>query len=160
MKEKPIKKAWACIMPNEEWWDLQHSPTIVYAETRSKAKYKFDIDMDFDWSDPGGFIHIKARRSPANDLYAPKPDDVLKQLSDEQIKVIAHANGNQRLDPGSRDFYYCSANDKDLLELVGNGLMVGPQHTESGVVIPGNGYFYLTDLGKNAASSMLPRKVS
>lgn len=156
MKEKPIKKAWKCIMPEEQWGNLSHSPSIVYAETRSKARYRFNIENEFEWSDPCGFIFIKVKRSKENDLYAPKNEAILGDLTENQIKIISHANGNQRC-PGNRDYYYCSSKNKDLLRLVELGLMIGPQHTDSGMIYPGNGYFYLTQSGKKAAFSLLPR---
>ena len=161
MKEKPIKKAWKGIIDN--WADLELSPRedhskydIVYAETRSKARYQFALR--WDWYQNSEWIRIKVRRSPENDLYEARPDEVLLKITEGQKQIIAHANGNRDDSPGHRDNYYCSAKDKDLLKLVDIGLMVGPQHTDSKMIIPGNGFFYLTDTGKKAALSMLPRK--
>lgn len=155
MKEKPIKKAWACIPPEKSWYDWPCNAEIVYAETRSKAKYK--TFLKWDWED-FEWWYIKVRRSPENDLYEPRPDGILSKITEGQKKIIAHSNGNGSDSPGYRDYYHCSAKDQDLLKLVDIGLMIGPQHVDNKVLHPGNGYFYLTDAGKKAAFSMLPRK--
>lgn len=156
MKEQPIKKAWACLLPEISWHDFQHSPEIIYAKTRSKAKYA--LSLKWDWHEDSGWIHIKVRRSAENDLYKPNPDEILLKITEEQKQIIAHANGNGGDNPGYRDYYHCSARDRDLLKLVDIGLMVGPQHVDSKMIRRGNGYFYLTEKGKDAAFSMLPRK--
>lgn len=161
MKEKPIKKAWECIPGNFSWYDYSsdHERSIVYAKTRSKAKYRAAVEWNwFEYGQGKDMIYIRARRSPKDDLYEAKPAKILSELTEDQVKIIAHSNGNDSERPGYRDYYYCSSVDEDLLHLVKIGLMIGPQHVNSGMLIPGNGYFYLTDEGKSAAFSMLPRK--
>ena len=160
MKEKPTKRAWRGAL---DWADHGLSCSedhtgydVVYAETRSKARYLFSLKWDFEDS---SWINIKVKRSPENDLYEPKPVEILSKLTDEQKKVIAHSNGNSDNFPGNRDNYYCSAKDPDLLKLVSLKLMIGPQHVGNKMLLPGNGYFYLTETGKEAAFSMLPRKM-
>lgn len=147
---KLIKKAFECTSP-KPWFGTEYSE-IFHAETRSKARYQAKLHWDIDnpyW------IDIKVRRYPASDLFEPKPDEILSELTDEQKKIIAHANGNGKKDPGYRDHYHCRNDDPDLLKLVSKGLMNGPQKNR--LFQEDHGYFFLTDKGKQAAYSMLPR---
>lgn len=148
-----IKKGFWCLFPGYEWTEAD-AVECFYAETPSKARYKAFRCWDME----RGELHkIRVRRAKERDLLAPEPLPVISDLTDRQQSIIAHSNGNDagRDQAGYRNHYCCRANDADLLALVGEGLMEGP--IRRGHLGEGQAYFFLNQLGKQAALSMLPR---
>lgn len=97
---------------------------------------------------------LKIRRCPEYDLFAPILDECLEGVSDNQLRILAHANGN---DTGSYGFRVTSCapnNDPDHLVLVVKGLMTGPVYRK-GTLPRELAYFYLTAQGRAAARSLL-----
>ncbi len=149
--EKPIKKAFI-VSPPKNWFDT-NGFDIKYGDTASKVRYQTGLEWEIDTP---YWMQIIVHRSPADDLFEPRPLSILSALSDEQKHIIAHSNGNGSSSPGHREYYNCNENDSDLLKLVAIGLMLGPQ--KSGMLAEGSAYFFLTKKGKEAALSMLPRR--
>lgn len=81
------------------------------------------------------------------------------ELSEDEREIIMHAFGADSRDPGYRDHYCTDAGDLLLLRLAWElGLFSGPHgERQNGEPLMWAGaFFYLTDLGKHVARSMLP----
>jgi hypothetical protein len=149
-----LRKAYAVTV------DGYDEPGIFFAPTASKAKYATYIRLS-DTDSTVSFQHMRATRSPANDVTLPDEHRLVAELDAEDRHIIAHAYGSDvRMGKeGYRDHYCTEPSDMRLLRLAWEfGLFSGP-HGAHGYAQtdPWSGaFFYLTDLGKAVARSMLP----
>lgn len=144
---KVVEKCWS-FNYGDDYYYTGH----IYGETLGKAKYKFYQD-----SDDYGFMEFcqgyKFKRCSDMDLVEPLRMEVTKDLTDYQLHIICHANGNDSRDPGYRSYFNSSnKDDADLNKLVNLGFMHEPQGHCGG----GSFNFFLTKLGKISAMSVLP----
>lgn len=146
-----IAKAWR-VRPI--WSD---DDDIVYAETAGKARYQLKLDLD----DPDlTFQEIAVRRAKQHDKRLPAPHRLVAELSENERHIILHAFGaDARINPGCRNHYCAHAGDGTLLRLAWElGLFSGPYGEQPyGGSLPWSGvFFYLTELGRHVALSMMP----
>lgn len=148
-KEYPIRKAFL-VTPH---WSDEMNDKPTYEETASKAKYKFARQLeceDNDW-----FKYI-VKRAKEYDLFEAKPHILTKQLTDYQIGIIGHMNGNNYKNPGCRNHYVAGPDNfehfKKLTEL---GIVTHPISKD--IFGKDNRVFYLTKLGIEVAFSLLLR---
>ncbi|WP_236890858.1 hypothetical protein [Desulfoluna limicola] len=144
--EQPIHKAFEVLSPWCKWGHA--TPSIRYGESAQDVKHEAEL-RDIDG--------IKIRRCPEQDLFAPSPDECLADVPRHQQRILAHANGNDTSSHGFRSYYCTSKDDPDLLSLVEKGLMSGPVRRK-GALPKKLAYFYLTEQGRAAARSLLPRR--
>ncbi len=147
-----IKKAWSCRVRRGD------GVTTVYAPTAGKARYQFKIDI----SDPCPdieFMDIIVRRNRHDDIELPDEHRLVSELTEKQRHIISHAYGGGSRLPGYRDHYCTAPGDMHILRLTHEfGLFDGPHGEEAYGESPrwSGAFFYLTDLGKQVARSMLP----
>jgi hypothetical protein len=140
--------------------DGYDEPGIYFAPTAGKAKYAAYLCIS-DCDDRVSFQHMSAARSPANDMSLPDEHRLVAELDAEDRHIIAHAYGSDvRMgQEGYRDHYCTDPSDMRLLRLAWEfGLFSGP-HGERAYGDTGvwsGAFFYLTELGKTVARSMLP----
>lgn len=149
-----IRKAWAA---RPSWSD---EGDIFYAPTASKARYRALLE----WSDVFPdltIMDIRVRRASYRDHELPAEHRLVAELSPVERHFIEHAFGSSSRSPGYRD-HYCvgSIIEVPLLRLTFElGIFDGPygRMDEFDNVSGWAGqFFYLTDLGKQVARSMLP----
>lgn len=146
-KKKIVKKCWS----------FTYKPDCSYAghifgETLAKAKYMFYLNTD-GYGFMEFFKDYSFKREPRMDLLEPIPMDILKCLTEQQKRIIFHANGNESKQPGTRSHYNLSDPTNSYMKgLVALGLMHEPLK-----YVGGNSYnWFLTELGTLAAMSVLP----
>lgn len=144
--EQPIQKAFEVLPAWCEWG--QAASSIRYGESAQDVKQEAEL-RDIDG--------IKIRRCPEQDLFAPIPDKCLDDVPRHQQGILAHANGNDTSSYGFRDNSCAHKDDPDHLALVSKGLMTGPVYRK-GALPKKLAYFYLTEQGRKAARSLLPRR--
>lgn len=151
-----IRKAYAVSI------DGRHDSHIVYAETASKARASVIYDLqDCGWSFRSAVIATKVHRAPANDATLPDPHRLVAELDAQDQRIVAHAYGSDGRNgkEGYRDHYCTDPADRRLLRLAWEfGLFTGP-HGEGAYGDTGmwcGAFFYLTELGREVARSMLP----
>ncbi len=142
-------------------WQIEHEDYdgawIVHAPTRSKAKIKSFLDADGRFNEVFGITCC--RRSPANDVHFPEPHRLLADLTEKERDIVLHAFGVRGEKFGFRDHFCTAAGDRRLLRLSWEfGLFTGPHGKDP---YAGDGpwvgnFFYLTDLGRAVALSMVP----
>lgn len=151
-----IRKAFAVNIDNRDDSD------IVYAPTASKARASVMMDLtECGWSVRDALVSTKVRRSPANDVELPDPHRLVADLDEQDRHIIAHAYGSDvRMGKeGYRDHYCTDPADRRLLRLAWEfGLFTGPHGEKAYGETPGwaGAFFYLTELGREVARSMLP----
>jgi hypothetical protein len=147
MEKAIVKKCWFFIYDND------HSCTgHIFGETLGKAKYQFYLDVDgYEFME--FFKGYSFKREPKMDLLEPVPMDIISTLTEKQLNVICHANGNDSRRPGHRSYFNRSDVDNWIMKsLVTLDLMDGP-HKACG----GSSYnWHLTEFGCLAAMSLLP----
>ncbi len=151
------RKAWAVFHE-----DFPDEPSIVFARTAAKAKASLLSDAeDCGYTPKDFFTTARARRSPANDMVLPDEHRLVAELDDKDRHIILHSfGGYARMGKeGYRDHYCTDPSDLLLLRLAWEfGLFSGP-HGECAYGDTGmwsGAFFYLTELGKTVARSMLP----
>ncbi|RVT91364.1 hypothetical protein EOD42_22175 [Rhodovarius crocodyli] len=135
-------------------------PDCVYAPTAAKAKAQLVSRMeDCGWSG-NLWAELSARRLPERDVWLSHPHPVLERLTDDEKHAIAHAYGVTSRNPGYRDHFATHASDMTLLRLAYEELIFTPPAASrmnpsflDGT--PDMVFFYLTDLGKAVAASMV-----
>ena len=131
---------------------------IVYAETSSKARYRALLDIQESYPDLS-FMQIKVKRAASCDVHLPDEHWIVKELSTDDRRIVAHAYGLDRTGNGYREHYCTDPGDTRLLRLAWvSGLFDGPHGAAGYGETPGwsGAFFYLTDFGKTVAKSMLP----
>jgi hypothetical protein len=153
MTEQRIRKAW------DVWpvWADGGKHDHFFAETASKARaaaYR-------DWSDTLeiSFPEIIVRRAKHKDVVLPVEHRLVSELTPKQRQIVAHSFGRDHHGNGYRDHYCVAPSSMDLLRLAWEfGLFTGPWHEgaygDTGMW--GGAFFFLTELGKTVAASMLP----
>lgn len=148
-----LRKAW------EVWptWADDGERDVFYAETSSKARA-----MAYRrWNDtvPITFREIVVRRAKHRDVVLPDEHRLVAELTHQQRHMVTHAFGCDRHGNGCRDHYCTDPSDMDALKLAWEmGIFRGPCGEGAYGETPGwcGAFFYLTDLGKTVAASMLP----
>ncbi|HLN24748.1 MAG TPA: hypothetical protein VK558_12280 [Patescibacteria group bacterium] len=148
-----LRKAW------DAWpeWADDGERDHFFAETAGKARamaYR-------SWSNAGSvtFREIIVRRAKHKDVVLPDEHRLVADLSPEQRQMVAHAFGRDRHGSGYRDHYCVDPGNLDMLSLAWEfGLFSGPwgerAYGDTGMWC--GAFFYLTELGKLVAASMLP----
>ena len=148
-----LRKAWEA---RPKWAD-RGSYSVVYAETSSKARYQMFLDLD-----DTPMTQISVRRAKHLDVSLPDEHRLVSELSPEQRSMVSHAYGCDRQGNGYRDHYCIHPGCLDMLHLAWEfGLFKGPCGEKAYGETPGwsGAFFYLTELGKLVAASMLPTYV-
>lgn len=148
-----IRKAW------DVWpvWADDGERDHIFAETSSKARaaaYR-------RWNDTTRvtFQEIIVRRAKHKDMALPVEHRLVSEMTHQQRHMVSHAFGADRNGNGYRDHYCTAPSDRDMLKLAWEfGLFTGPwgERAYGDTGIWGGAFFYLTDLGKTVAASMLP----
>ncbi len=130
-----------------------------FAPTGSKARYQAFLS----WRDCFPDLKIAdiwVRRNKWRDVILPPEHRLVSELSPAERHIIEHAYGSNSRDPGYRDHYCAGPAELPLLRLTFElGLFDGPHGRvdEYGLALGWSGqFYYLTDLGKQVAHSMLP----
>ena len=144
--EQPMHKAFEVLSPWCEWGQMM--PSIKYGASAQEVRRGAEF---------GDVEGIKIRRCPEYDMFAPLLDACLEAVSRHQQGILAHANGNGTSSHGFLDHSCAPKEDPDHLELVAKGLMTGPVYRK-GALPKKLAYFYLTERGRKAAQSLLPRR--
>lgn len=148
MSAPRTRKAWRVTVRG---YDFE---STVYAATAGKARYKVFLDVS-DVNDGLSFPDIRVLRQPGSDMEMPDLPPEAAGVSKAALLKLLHACGATREQPekcGSRDHFYCSANDAGMAELVSAGLM----QTKGKGWASGECYFHATQLGQIAASALCP----
>lgn len=120
---------------------------------KARAVYAFYLSCDFeDFSYIDYLKAIDVRRDPANDLIYSEISEEVSALSQAELSILIHANGNANSYPLKRQRFYTSITSDPMLRLVELKYMSGPK----GGWDEGMGYFNITDEGARIASSLLP----
>lgn len=142
-----IRKAWVMRLQGYEF------EVIRYAETASKARYAAYLDWSESFPDLT-IMRISAKRAAHADVTLPAEHRLVADLTDEQRDIVSHAVGN-----GPRAHFCTDPGDLDMLRLAWEfGLFDGPYGEREYGRTPGwvGAFFYLTDLGRAVAASMVP----
>jgi hypothetical protein len=145
------------------WWVRpfwSDAADIFYASTASKARYSCLLAVSDCYPDLK-FKHLLVHRASEHDITLPEPHWIVAELSPEERDIIMHAFGSGRdaSKAGYRDHYCTAPGDGRLLRLAWElGLFRGPYgeraYADTGIWV--GAFFYLTELGKHVARSMLP----
>lgn len=124
-----------------------------FAPTAGKARVQALSDLN----DCGGtyrLIDIRAVRAPHFDVQLPERHPLADDLSAEETHCLLHSYGgnDDPIKAGYRSHFFTSFDDKRLCGLTDKGLMT-PRKNSLSVT---EGYFYMTDLGKLVARSLVP----
>lgn len=141
------------------WSDAIEWGTL-FAATASKARYEALLWLR-DSYDEITFKDILIRRAAHRDIHLPAPHRIVGELSEAEREIILHAYGYQGNRPekaGYRDHYCTHPGDTRLLRLAWElDLFRGPFGDQDMTRSMWIGvFYYLTDLGKYVARSMLP----
>lgn len=132
---------------------------IIYAETAGKARYQLKLDLGDCYHDLK-FQQIAVERAKDRDQHLPAEHRLVAELNSREREIIMHAFGaSNRRNPGYRNHYCTAPGDIELLRLTWElGLFRGPYGEREYGETPGwvGAFFYLTELGKHVALSMLP----
>jgi len=145
-------KAWRVRV---EWSD---DSDIVFAPSAGAARYRLKLDLGDCYPDLK-FSEIQAWREKESDRTLPAEHRLVSELNHADRRLIMHAFGADSRTPGYRDHYCTQPGDTRLLRLTFElGLFAGPFGEQAYGQTPGwaGAFFYLTDLGKHVARSMLP----
>lgn len=134
----------------------------AYGETASKVRYDVFLDLS-DSYDQIKFGDIRVWRAPAQDIKLPQRHRLADELTAAEQQIVLHSYGYQGRRPenaGYRNHYCTHPSDSRLHRLAWElGLFRGPYGNETGYgeVEDWCGvFYYLTDLGKHVARSMIP----
>lgn len=147
-----LRKAYAVAV------DGYDDAALFYAPTAAKAKYAAYLAVS-DCDSGVSFQHLHARRSPANDVTLPDEHRLAADLSAEDRHVLMHAYGGTNFGKeGHRDHFCTDPADRRLLRLAWElGLFTGPHGERYADGARWSGaFFYLTELGRQVARSLVP----
>ncbi|MFT8369283.1 MAG: hypothetical protein ABF646_11090 [Acetobacter papayae] len=119
MSAPRTRKAWRVTVRG---YDFE---STVYAPSAGKARYEVFLEV----SDVNGglsFPDIRVLRDRHLDRVMPELPPEAAGVSKMALRKLLHACGATREQPekcGSRDYFYCSAGDAGMAELVSAGLM-------------------------------------
>lgn len=152
-----LRKAWRVKV---DWSD---DADVVYARSAGAARYSLKLTLGDCYPDLR-FDQIKAHRLQSSDMVLPAPHRLVAELSSEERHRILHAYGyngswSSPVKAGYRSHYCCEATDAVMHRLAWElGLFAGPfgegRDGDSGMWA--GVFYYLSDLGKTVARSMLP----
>lgn len=151
-----IRKAWR--LKHEDYDD----PIPTFAETRNAAKASiFRSMIEYSGYSFGGAIDGTewVRRAPDLDVHLPEPHRLLADLTEGERRIVLHSFGCQGEKYGWRDHFCTAPGDRRLLRLSWEfGLFSGPHGKDpyAGESVWVGNFFFLTDLGKTVALSMIP----
>lgn len=155
---KLIKKAFECTF--NDWYDVDSlgvtihfesdwiNSMIFHADSVGQAKLKYINWME---DDAYKYIDVKARRCKHKDLVLGEQHPLLSSTSESQQRKMLHALGydeNRLSIFGYRNYYQCAVND-DWESLIKLGL--ADKNLNNGL-----NYYFLTDLGRQVISSIVP----
>jgi hypothetical protein len=148
-----LRKAWVA----HPKWSKSGDGDVFFAESSSKARYLARLE----WSDTLDIkiTQIRVLRAKHRDVILPDQHCLVAELTQKQRHMVAHAFGCDRHGNGHRDHYCTRPGNLDMLRLAWEfGLFRGPYGEGAYGETPGwcGAFFYLTDLGKLVAASMLP----
>jgi len=149
-----IRKAWH-VRPT---WSDDPIGDLVYAETAGKARYKSWLDA-LDVFPEMRITELEVRRAKHLDAVLPDEHRLVADLTAEQRHMVAHAFGRDRRGNGYREHFCTAPGDMNALRLAWEfGIFSGPHGEREYGNTPGwsGAFFYLTELGKEVARSMLP----
>lgn len=148
-----IRKAWEVFARGADGSDICHAPTA------SKARYQKFLDWRDCWPDLT-LMDITVRRAAYADIKLPEAHRLVQELSPVERQLIGHSFGSASREPGYRGHYCAGVMEPPLLRLTFEmGIFDGPfgNEDEYGNCVGWAGqFFYLTDLGRDVARSMLP----
>lgn len=148
-----IAKAWRVAV---EWSD---DADVVFARSAGAARYRLMLRLRDCYPDLT-FSQITAWRAPACDRRLPGEHRLVAELSPTDRDVLLGAFGARYgRTPGYRDHFCTAPGDARMLRLAWElGLFSGPFGEGPYGTSPGwaGAFFYLTELGKHVAASMLP----
>ena len=141
-----------------KWYDPDEGVDIYYALSASKARYEAYLGWG-ECNDELSITDIKVRRCPEEDRFIPDEHRLVKELSPGDRQIILHSYGADRFPNDGQRNHFCTApGNSQLLRLSWEiGLFDGP-HGHDGYSITQQwvgGFFYLTELGREVARSML-----
>lgn len=150
-----IAKAWEYQLRGFDDWGT------TWAPTSSKARYEALRGIQDSYSD-ATFADIRIRRAAHMDRRLPGEHRLVAELDQRDREIILNAYGFQGHRPeraGYRDHYCCHPGNARMLRLAWElGLFRGPFGEGPYGTSPGwaGAFFYLSDLGKHVALSMVP----
>jgi len=149
-----ILKAWRC-----EYGGFHH---IIHAPTAAKARYTRLSELR-DFCPDIKFAEISVTRASDYDIGLPAEHPIVAELSHEERHRILHAYGyNNRprspKDWGYRNHYCTQPGCSIMAHMTALGIFRGPFGVDDKGDTPGwvGAFWYLTDLGKHVARSMIP----
>lgn len=149
-----IRKAWRVEV------DGYDHHTIVHAPTASRAKGTTLLDLtEVGWEAGPAFRAMRVRRSPGHDLHLPDEHRLVADLSPQERAIVMHAYGANSRSHGHRNHFCTDPGNLTLLRLAWEfGLFSGPRGETAYGETPNwaGAFFFLTDLGKAVALSMVP----
>ena len=153
-----ILKGWAC--------EYGGFTNIIYAPTASKARY-IDMLAISDCYPDIQFRDIRVKRAPEHDITLPGEHELVSKLSHEERGRILHAYGYRNRPRNPKDWgyrsHYCTEPRCPIMaNMTGLGIFRGPYGVDDKGDTPGwvGAFWYLTDLGKEVALSMIPVEVA
>jgi hypothetical protein len=148
MSAPRVRKAWRVTVRGYD-----HESTF-YAPTAGKARYAAYLRVS-DCNDELSFADIRVRRESRLDITLPVIPQEALNVSRPALAALLHACGATREEPekcGHRKYFYCSASNAAMAELVSAGLMErGKNGWEEGEC-----YFFATPLGQKTARALCP----
>lgn len=145
-----LRKAWRVRSPWQESWQGE----IIFSPTASKARYQGYLSAS-EHDDDLKIIDMRATRAPFDDVTLPDRHELANSISPKALECLLHATGANepwRAPSGNRNYFYTSANDPQMIELMQQGLM---ENTKRGWEA-GHVYFRATALGLTVAKSCEP----
>ncbi|MFT9398499.1 hypothetical protein [Acetobacter sp.] len=145
-----LRKAWRVRSPWQETWQGE----IIFSSTASKARYQGFLSAS-EYDDDLKIIDMSVKRARPDDVSLPDRHDLAASISPKALECLLHATGANepwRVPTGSRNAFYASENDPEMIELMQYGLM---ENTKRGWE-KGSVYFRATALGLEVAKSCEP----
>lgn len=141
-----LRKAWAASVAG-------YPSQTYFAPSAAKARYAAYLDLS-DANDSYRLTDIRVVRARQFDVCLPCRHPVADTLTSGETSCLLHAYGanDDPLKAGGRSHFFTSFDDTRLCSLTGKGLMRPRKNALSDT----EGYFYLTELGKLVALSLVP----
>ena len=148
-----IRKAWSAVT---EGFDAPYNRGIYYGQNASKVRGEIFynlLDCGYEDANKIAFTQTRVLRSREDDIILPDEHWLVQFLSKEQIEIVTHTYGGTGKHAGYRNHYYTFTGDMPLLRLVYEfGIFEGPCNLNEK---KDYGYFYLNNLGKEVAQSLV-----